>query len=309
MSWDARQIAMLAAMGLRVWPRRESVTVALQAEAPQVPPRSQDQIASRTGLAEERPAEARPTEVRSTEVRPVEERSAEERSPAPQAAVSALPQALRQAASPPIENFVPEAFAPARQDLAALDLEGLRQSAAECRACGLCQGGRLPVFGDGAAQAHCLVVVDADGGDQDGKSDRPLGGDAAILLANILRAMGLETTGERANAFVTSPLKCRPQAGRAAGPAELGQCQPYLARQIELLRPRVILAMGPLSSQALLQSAEPLGRLRGRLHDYQGIPVVLTYHPAYLLRQQADKPRAWADLCLALAALDGKTAT
>lgn len=282
MSWDARQMAMLAAMGLRVWPR-ESATVVLQEEAaaPQDAPQIQDKVSS---LA----------------------RSPEERAPVPQAVVTAaaaLPQALRQAAVKPVEA---EPVLLQRQDVAALDLHGLRQSAAECQACGLGQGQHLPVFGEGAAQAQCLVVVDAEGGDH---GDAPLGGDAGLLLANILRAMGLVTSGEQANAFVTSPLKCRPQAGRAAGPAELQQCQPYLARQIELLRPRVILAMGPLSSQALLQSAEPLGRLRGRLHDYQGIPVVLTYHPAYLLRQQADKPRAWSDLCLALAALDSKTPT
>ncbi|RQO53654.1 uracil-DNA glycosylase [Paucibacter sp. KBW04] len=281
MSWDARQIAMLAAMGLRVWPR-ESTTVVLQEEEAAEP---QD--------APQIPAAAAPLA-----------RPPEQRAPAPQAAVAALPQALRQATAKPVPE--PEAAAAASQDLSALDLQGLRQSAAKCRACGLCQGRRLPVFGDGAAQAQCLVVVDAEGSDQ---GDAPLGGDAGVLLANILRAMGLQTAGEQANAFVTSPLKCRPQAGLAAGPAELQQCQPYLARQIELLRPRVILAMGPLSSQALLRSGEPLGKLRGRLHEYQGIPVVLTYHPAYLLRQQADKPRAWADLCLALTALDDKTPT
>jgi len=281
MSWDARQIAMLAAMGLRVWPR-ESSTVVLQEEEAAAP---RDMPPVQASLAP-------PT------------RAPEDRAPAPQAAVAALPQALRQAAVKPVPE--PDALLAACQDLSALDLQGLRQSAAECRACGLCQGRRLPVFGAGATQAQCLVVVDADSGDH---GDAPLGGEAATLLANLLRAMNLETAGERANAFVSSPLKCRPQAGRGAGPAELQQCQPYLARQIELLQPRVILAMGPLASQALLRSSEPLGKLRGRLHDYQGIPVVLTYHPAYLLRQQADKPRAWADLCLALAALDGKTPT
>ncbi|MBB4845574.1 DNA polymerase [Paucibacter oligotrophus] len=222
MSWDARQMAMLAAMGLRVWPRQP-----LQAQPPSPPPdEAQPQAAAEPPRPIPRQALARPS--------------------------------------------LPEAAAPqpqAPQELAAQ---------------------RLPVLGEGVSQIRCLVVLDSEDG-------QPLDGEAGLLLANLLRAMGLDTTGDTPQDLLCSPPRARLQA--------------ELAQQIERLRPRLILTLGPLSSQALLQSSEPLGRLRGRVHDYRGIPLVPSYHPAYLLRQQADKPRAWADLCLALAALDGKLTT
>jgi DNA polymerase len=118
----------------------------------------------------------------------------------------------------------------------------------------------------------------------------------------MLRALGL-TRGEAEPArqvFIANTLKCRPPGNRNPEPDELAQCEPFLIRQIELVKPRMILAMGRFAVQSLLRSNEPVGRLRGRVHQYQGVPLVVTYHPAYLLRNPEDKARAWDDLCLAL---------
>jgi uracil-DNA glycosylase family 4 len=117
----------------------------------------------------------------------------------------------------------------------------------------------------------------------------------------MLAAVGLtrhDAPPER-QVFVANTLKCRPPRNRNPEPEELRRCEPFLVRQIELVQPRLILAMGRFAVQALLRSDEPVGRLRGRVHRYQGVPLVVTYHPAYLLRNPADKARAWEDLCLA----------
>jgi DNA polymerase len=104
--------------------------------------------------------------------------------------------------------------------------------------------------------------------------------------------------------YIANTLKCRPPRNRNPEPAELQACEPFLMRQIELLRPRLILAMGRFAVQSLLRSSEPVGRLRGKVHRYQGVPLVVTYHPAYLLRNLPDKARAWDDLCLAASVAD-----
>ncbi|ALT75894.1 uracil-DNA glycosylase [Paucibacter sp. KCTC 42545] len=316
MTWDERQRAMLAAMGLRVWPRAEALadtdeTVAPQAEAE----------AELHAEALDDPAPARGVE-RDTRAAPAP--SSRPSAPAV-AAVQALPAALR---GEPASTASPSGTAPLI-DAAALDWAGLQAAAEACRACALGEGG-AKLFGQGQApgavpKVRCLVVVDAAAELGEGDGQSPLSGEAGSLLANLLRAMGLnlaqaadaaggagvadaaDAADARPLAFVTSPLKCRPQAGKSAAAAELQRCQPLLARQIELLAPQLILALGPLSIQALLSTPEPLGRLRGRVHSYHNIPVVVSYHPAYLLRQQADKPRAWADLCLALASLEGQS--
>lgn len=307
MTWDERQRAMLAAMGLRVWPRAEALAdadeaVASQAEA-ETEPHSE-------AVDDSAPARGHDRDTRTAPV-PVSRTSA----PAV-AAVQALPAALR---GEPAPAALPSGAAPLI-DAAALDWVGLQAAAQACRACALGEGG-AKLFGQGLPpgaqqKLRCLVVVDAAAELGEGDGQSPLSGEAGTLLTNLLRAMGLnlaqaaDELGDAADArplaFVTSPLKCRPQAGKSAAAAELQRCQPLLARQIELLAPQLILALGPLSIQALLNSPEPLGRLRGRVHSVRNIPLVVSYHPAYLLRQQADKPRAWADLCLALATLEGQ---
>jgi DNA polymerase len=108
--------------------------------------------------------------------------------------------------------------------------------------------------------------------------------------------------------YIANTLKCRPPRNRNPEPEELARCEPFLVRQIELIRPRLILAMGRFAVHSLLRSSEPIGKLRGRVHRYQGVPLVVTYHPAYLLRNLADKSRAWDDLCLAAQTVEAASA-
>jgi DNA polymerase len=159
------------------------------------------------------------------------------------------------------------------------------------------------VFGVGPVQAHWMVVGEAPG-EQEDRQGEPFVGKSGQLLDNMLRALGLSRQAEASpdparQVYIANTLKCRPPGNRNPQPDELAQCEPFLVRQIALVRPRIILAMGRFAVQALLRSDEPIGRLRGRVHRYQGVPLVVTYHPAYLLRNLEDKARAWDDLCLA----------
>lgn len=190
-----------------------------------------------------------------------------------------------------------------------LDWEGLQTAVSACQACGLCQSRRHTVFGAGAAPARWLIVGEAPGEQEDAQG-QPFVGPAGQLLDNMLKAVGLSRGGD---VFITNVLKCRPPANRNPQPEEMAQCAPFLQRQIELVQPTVILALGRFAAQSLLQSSlpevatTPLGKLRGQVHSYQNgsaglhVPVVVSYHPAYLLRAPADKAKAWADWCLALA--------
>jgi len=183
----------------------------------------------------------------------------------------------------------------------AMDWPALRDAVAGCTACKLCSGRTQTVFGVGNPQAHWMVVGEAPG-EQEDRQGEPFVGKSGQLLDSMLRALGL-TRGEAEPArqvFIANTLKCRPPGNRNPEPDELAQCEPFLIRQIELVKPRMILAMGRFAVQSLLRSNEPVGRLRGRVHQYQGVPLVVTYHPAYLLRNPEDKARAWDDLCLEL---------
>jgi DNA polymerase len=123
----------------------------------------------------------------------------------------------------------------------------------------------------------------------------------------MLRAIGMTRSADGPpgqQVFIANTLKCRPPRNRNPDPAETAQCAPFLSRQIELVQPRVLLAMGRFAAQSLLATDEPIGRLRGRVHRWRNTPVVVTYHPAYLLRTLADKARAWDDLCLAASILE-----
>jgi DNA polymerase len=146
-----------------------------------------------------------------------------------------------------------------------------------------------------------MVVGEAPGEQEDLKGE-PFVGPAGQLLDAMLRSLGVSRADEGPPAervFIANTLKCRPPRNRNPAPEEMAKCEPFLVRQIELVKPRIILAMGRFAVQALLRSGEPVGKLRGRVHEYQGVPLVVTYHPAYLLRTLADKARAWEDLCLA----------
>jgi DNA polymerase len=185
-----------------------------------------------------------------------------------------------------------------------MDWPALREAVANCSACKLCQGRRQTVFGVGNPRAHWMVVGEAPG-EQEDRQGEPFVGKSGQLLDNMLRAVGL-TRAEAEPAqqvYIANTIKCRPPGNRNPEPEELAQCEPFLIRQVELVQPKIILAMGRFAVQSLLRSQEPIGRLRGRVHRYQGVPLIVTYHPAYLLRNLEDKARAWDDLCLALQTL------
>jgi uracil-DNA glycosylase family 4 len=191
--------------------------------------------------------------------------------------------------------------------IATMAWPALREAVAQCTACGLCQSRRQTVFGVGHANAHWMIVGEAPGEQEDLKGE-PFVGAAGHLLDSMLRALNLtrdEAPPER-QVYIANTLKCRPPRNRNPEPEELARCEPFLMRQIELIRPKLILAMGRFAVQALLRSSEPIGKLRGRVHRYQGVPLVVTYHPAYLLRNLADKSRAWDDLCLAAQTAEAK---
>jgi DNA polymerase len=192
--------------------------------------------------------------------------------------------------------------------VATLDWPALRAAVADCRACALCGSRTQTVFGMGSLRAHWLVVGEAPG-EQEDRQGLPFVGPSGELLDAMLRALGLTRDADgpadgARRVYIANTIKCRPPGNRNPAPDELMRCEPFLVRQIELLRPRIILAMGRFAVQSLLRSSEPVGRLRGRVHAYQGVPLVVTYHPAYLLRNPADKARAWDDLCLAAATAD-----
>jgi DNA polymerase len=178
--------------------------------------------------------------------------------------------------------------------IANMDWAQLQSAVASCTSCGLSQSRQQAIMGDGLVSADWLIVGDAPGEEED-KDARSFAGPAGQLLDNMLKALGLT----RDQVYLTHALKCRTPSGRNASHIEVSHCAHYLSRQVALVQPKVILAMGRTAALALLQSAEPLGKLRSQVQSFQGVPVVVTYPPAYLLRNQADKAKAWADLCLA----------
>lgn len=194
---------------------------------------------------------------------------------------------------------------PAREAIATLDWPALRAAVASCQACALSRSRQQAVFGSGHARAHWMIVGEAPGEQEDLQGEAFVG-PSGQLLDHMLRALGLtrEAAPPERQVFIANTIKCRPPRNRNPEPAETAQCAPFLARQIALVQPRIIVAMGRFAAQALLGNGEALGRLRGRVHAYQGVPLVVTYHPAYLLRTPADKARAWEDLCLAASVVE-----
>jgi DNA polymerase len=199
-------------------------------------------------------------------------------------------------AAPPAEV----ALGPRPTGIETMDWPALRAAVASCQACPLSQSRTHTVFGVGHIEADWMIVGEAPG-EQEDKQGEPFVGRAGELLDRMLEAVGLTRAEAPATqqVFIANVLKCRPPANRNPLPPEVAQCEPYLLRQMALVQPRVVLAMGRFAVQSLLKSSEPLGKLRGRVHQVQGVPVIVTYHPAYLLRSPADKALAWDDLCLA----------
>ena len=202
-----------------------------------------------------------------------------------------------------------------------MDWSALQSTVSGCQACALCGSRKNTVFGVGAPaaegqapQVDWLIVGEAPGENEDLQGE-PFVGQAGKLLDNMLGAMTLSRTGERTaeggGVYIANVLKCRPPGNRNPKPEEVAQCLPYLERQVALLKPKMILAMGRFAVQALLRDSvpelegTPYGKLRGRVYQYQGVPVVVTYHPNYVLRNLPEKAKVWADLCLAMAHLKG----
>jgi uracil-DNA glycosylase family 4 len=220
----------------------------------------------------------------------------------------------RDAASAPGErrHFVAEASAAASaahqvvdapvpvdrlQRIAALDWKGFAADVDACTACGLCRTRNKTVPGVGDAHAEWLFVGEAPGAEEDARGE-PFVGQAGRLLDNMLAALGMR---RGKNVYIANVLKCRPPGNRTPEPFEVEACRPYLDRQIALIRPKVIIALGRSAATTLLNVDATIASLRGRVHRYQDVPLIVTYHPAYLLRNLPDKAKAWEDLCLARA--------
>jgi DNA polymerase len=174
----------------------------------------------------------------------------------------------------------------------------LRQAVSDCRACSLCESRKQTVFGVGDRKASWMIIGEAPGADED-RQGEPFVGRAGKLLDAMLLAAGLR----REQVFIANVLKCRPPDNRDPHQDEIAACSVHLNKQIELLGPDLILAVGRIAAQSLLQTQLPVGRLRGirHVHAATSTPVVVTYHPAYLLRKPSEKSKAWSDLRLAIA--------
>ncbi|MGA9852653.1 MAG: uracil-DNA glycosylase [Gammaproteobacteria bacterium] len=187
--------------------------------------------------------------------------------------------------------------------IAVMDWPALEQAVKVCTACGLRAGCTQTVFGVGNRQADWLVIGEAPGADED-KQGEPFVGRAGQLLNSMLLAIGLK----REQVYIANILKCRPPGNRDPKPEEAELCRPFLVRQIALIQPKLILAVGRIAAQNLLNTDTPIGRLRGHVHRVNDIPVVVTYHPAYLLRSPGEKRKSWADLQFAVRVLKGEQA-
>jgi len=173
----------------------------------------------------------------------------------------------------------------------AKQLAALQAQVKDCTKCGLHQGRTQTVFGGGNSNADLVLVGEAPGYQED-KQGVPFVGKAGHLLTRILKAMHLERT----DVFICNVIKCRPPENRNPNPEEIITCEPYLIEQLRIIQPKVICAMGKFAAQTLLQSKTPISRLRGQWREYQGIPLMPTFHPAYLLRNPNDKRLVWDDM-------------
>ncbi len=177
----------------------------------------------------------------------------------------------------------------------------LKQAVPACTACALHKGRAQTVFGVGDEDADWLLVGEAPGAEED-RLGEPFVGQAGRLLDNMLAAIELRR-GD--NVYIANVLKCRPPGNRNPEPGEVAKCTPFLLKQIGLIQPKLIVAMGRFAAQTLLNTDATIASLRGRLHSYAGVPLIVTYHPAYLLRNLPDKSKAWADLVFAKRTMAG----
>lgn len=212
-------------------------------------------------------------------------------STAPRASVAA-PEFVPARADAP----VPALLDPERAErVARMDWPALREAVASCQACTLCKSRKQTVFGIGDERARWLIIGEAPGQEED-RQGEPFVGQAGKLLDSMLAALDMQRDRD---VFIANVLKCRPPGNRNPEPFEVAQCAPFLHRQVELVKPALIVLMGRFAAQAILDTEASIASLRGRVHRYREIPAVVTYHPAYLLRNLTDKAKSWEDLLFA----------
>lgn len=239
--------------------------------------------------------------------------------PAPTAATEVLPQARVAVAREPDLGFAVEEDAESRRTvsdskrgaraddpqrlarIAALTWPELARDIDACTSCALCRTRKKSVPGVGDTKAAWLFVGEGPGAEEDAKGE-PFVGQAGRLLDNMLAALGMN---RHENVYIANVVKCRPPNNRAPEPGEAAACRPYLERQIDLLNPSIIVALGKSAATLLLGGEASVASLRSRVHRYHGIPLVVTYHPAYLLRSLTEKAKAWEDLLFARRTIDG----
>lgn len=264
--------SMLNEFGLgTIWVRRQAVEIVVE-------------MAPAAAEPEPAPAPAREPVMAATALvpQPVTE------APAPTVALDEQPWLDDAPAAPPAPRENDE-------EIATLDWATLAARVSSCDRCRLCERRTNAVFGVGDQQADWMLVGEAPGENED-KLGEPFVGPAGKLLDSMLRAVALSRED---NVFITNVIKCRPPGNRNPEPEEIARCEPYLKRQVALVKPKLIVALGRFAANSLLDTQASIASLRGRVHDYEGVPVIVTYHPAYLLRSLPDKAKAWADLCLA----------
>ena len=273
-----RRRLYLEAMGIQVWRHRAGAPAGEGDDAPRDAGQAADPLPAAASLSSGAPSANR---------------------------VSTAPEAPRLPITPnspfsPTARSGPGAPVPARVDTAAptvevstLGWDELRAAVATCRACGLCATRTQTVFGVGRRDADLMFIGEAPGAEEDRRGE-PFVGRAGQLLDRMLAAIGLD----RDQVFIANILKCRPPGNRDPKPEEAAACRAFLLRQIALVQPRVLVSLGRISAQNLLESDEAVGRLRGRWLSFgpSALPLMVTYHPSYLLRSPEQKARAWQDL-------------
>lgn len=214
---------------------------------------------------------------------------------------NAVTQPMRVAEPPPMPVAAAATAAVAIRDVGGMEWPALKTCVAECTACALHKGRNKTVFGVGDERADWLFVGEGPGADEDAQGE-PFVGQAGKLLDNMLAAIHLQ---RGTNVYIANIVKCRPPGNRNPQTDEAAACAPYLKRQIELIRPKLIVALGKVAAVNLLGRDASISSLRGSVHDCHGIPLIVTYHPAYLLRTLPDKAKAWEDLCFAVTTMQG----
>lgn len=192
-----------------------------------------------------------------------------------------------------------------RSKILRMGWDELKISVEGCIACPLCRSRSRTVPGVGDKNADWLCIGEGPGAEEDARGE-PFVGPSGKLLDNMLAAINLKRGRD---VYITNIVKCRPPGNRNPSPDEARQCAPYLERQIGLIKPKLIIALGKVAAQNLLHTDAAIASLRGRLHEHSGIPVIVTYHPAYLLRTLADKAKVWEDLCFARSTMQGLRAS